>query len=142
MLLPCMKHDNVISMEPNRYTTKEEMCIISHDLQRQSPIKERVLLPNECGLGCNLTILVDESPSTSTGFKDTKYHRRDANLYSTESTESLSPERIFLDCRKKLLSDLLLNVRDEELYVSLLMKLVEKLIFDAKQCLQKFSQLT
>ena len=117
--LPCARSNNVVPFQHAEYNVKNEICIISQNLQPNPSTQCSSEQPNIPTSQCN--------PTSSKGTSRTIYSHRQISVSSTtNSTVSSDIQAQFIEnTREIILSELLSNIQDEKTYIGHFIRLSE-----------------
>jgi hypothetical protein len=117
---PRLRQNKVLPSPPVKYNVKNEICTISQIVHK---VNYETQEPKEYILACDPNNPMDKNPSTSKGCSKTKHYYGQATVSSTSSISSPYHKREFTS--KHVLNEMLRNIDDEKVYISLFMQLTD-----------------
>ena len=120
---PRLRENKVLPSPPVKYNVKSEICTISQTVQNEPSENYENQEPKEDILTCDPNNPMDKNPSTSKGCIKKEQYYRQATLSSTSSIGSPCHKREFTS--KHVLNEMLRNIDDEKVYISLFMQLTD-----------------
>ena len=127
------RKNTVEPFETVKYYKNDDICIISKNQHLESRIGTTDSNLNVGTIDCNLNIPIDEQPCSSK--VRAVYNNTSSNNISIESHD----EKDFVHIRSQILSDLLLNIKDEKNYIDNFKRLIR--LEEAYKNGQEFSNL-